>query len=420
MSEEKAEINPSESTLYSLFCRAAENKGQAVFFADEYEKCSGEESLEKVTCLAGGLLALGVNQGDRVAFICGSSVRHILFYFACQHIGAIPCALHLRNTAAGISKTLKWLDASLLVIDKKYREIAHAGLADENTNIPLVILDGAHIDEEEIGYRELCEHSDPADLSVELDPDAPAKIILSSGTTGEPKGVVHSQRTLYESAMAGTEVFGNITPDDSVLVIMSPSFAAWNHVTLAYIARSASVVFNNIFDPELFLSTLESEQITDTALVPTAWRRVVANLSENRDLSKLKLAFFSGEPGTPEFIRLMQQRLPHCEVRTAYLTSEGGVASACIADPEVLSKNIASVGKPVSMAEIRIVEENGEIEDEVAKGETGEILVRGKSMALEYWDNKELSEKKFISGWWRSGDLGRLDDNAYLSIEGRA
>jgi acyl-CoA synthetase (AMP-forming)/AMP-acid ligase II len=420
MSEEKVAMNPSESTLYSLFQHAAKDKGQDIFFADEYENCSGVESLENVACLAGGLLALGITKGDRVAFICGSSVRHILLYFACQHIGAIPCALHLRNTEEGISKTLNWLGASLLVVDKKFLHIAHAGLAVENDSIPLVIINEDHIAEEEIGYMDLHSKTGSSVPPVVLDPVEPAKIILSSGTTGEPKGIVHSQKTLYESAIAGTEVFGDITGEDSVLVIMSPSFAAWNHVVLSFLACSARIVFNNVFDPDLFLRTLESEHITNTALVPTAWRRVIASINASTNFSDLNLAFFSGEPGTPEFIELMQKELPKSEVRTAYLTSEGGVASACVADPVVLSKNISSVGKPVSGASIRLVNPDGSIEDEVAKGETGEILVRGKSMALAYWDNEELTEKKFENGWWRSGDLGSFDDNGYLSIVGRS
>jgi acyl-CoA synthetase (AMP-forming)/AMP-acid ligase II len=407
-------------TLYDLFASAAKTKDSGILFADENERCSGTESLEKVATLAGGLLAFGIKRGDRVAFICGSSIRHILLYFACQHIGAIPCALHLRNTAGGISKILNLLGASLLVADKKFREISCTGQTEKNISIPLIILNEDYLDEKEIGYMDLYGKAESGVPAVVLNPDEPAKIILSSGTTGEPKGVVHSQRTLYESSIAGTEVFGDITQEDSVLVIMSPSFAAWNHVVLSFLACSARVVFNNVFDPELFLQTLEHERITNTALVPTAWRRVLKNIVESTDLSHLKLAFFSGEPGTPEFIELMQRTLPDCEIRTAYLTSEGGVASACVADSSILSRNISSVGIPVSGAKIRLVDPDGNIEDEVAKGETGEIVVSGNSMALGYWDNKELTKKKFVNGWWRSGDLGNFDDNGYLTIVGRS
>jgi acyl-CoA synthetase (AMP-forming)/AMP-acid ligase II len=407
-------------SLYSLFQTAAELKGSDIFFSDESENCSGEKSLETVACLAAGLKNLGVNKGDPVVFICDSSVRHILMYFACQHIAAIPCALHLRNTAEGIRKTLNLLNASMLVIEGKYRQMANAGLTEDDMSVPIVVLDEDQGGDGETEYKDLYVQAGSGVPEEQHDPDEPAKIILSSGTTGEPKGIVHSQRTLYESAMAGAKVFGDITQEDSVLVSMSPSFAAWNHVTLSYLARSARIVFNNVFDPDLFLKTLERERITDTALVPTAWRRVIQSNNENVDLSELKRAFFSGEPGTPEFIELVQQKLPRCEVRTAYLTSEAGVASSCVADPLVLSRNVASVGKPVSGAAIRIVDEDGGIEDEVAEGETGEILVSGRSIALGYWDNKELSEKKFVNGWWRSGDLGSLDDNDYLTIEGRA
>ena len=409
-----------EKTLYSLFRRSAAQKGANIFFSDENENCSGNESLELVARLAGSLQALGVKKGDRVVFICGSSVRHILLYFACQHIAAIPCALHLRNTGAAISSTLNWLNASLLVIDGYYRQLALDGLGRAGLSVPLVMLDEDKLDAGESGYRDLLGQSGTGIKAVAQDADAAAMIILSSGTTGEPKGIVHSQRTLYESAMAGARVFGAISEEDSVLVFMSPSFAAWNHVVLSYLACSARIVFNHVFNTDLFLQTLARERITSTAMVPTAWRRVLQGINRDTDLSALKLAFFSGEPGSPEFIEMMQQRLPQCEIRTAYLTSEGSVASACVADEKVLAKNIASVGKPIAGAEVRVVNVDGDIDEAVDQGETGEILQRGKSLALAYWGNEALSEQKFIRGWWRTGDLGRLDEYGYLTIVGRA
>ena len=340
-------------------------------------------------------------------------------YFACQHIGALPCALHLRNTAEGITRTLDWLGTELLVVEEKFRELALDASRRRKQKTNLLLLNSSAVSESEFSYDSLCDSTRSGIPLVDIDVDQPAKIILSSGTTGEPKGVVHSQRTLYESALAGVEVFGKISTADSVLVIMSPSFAAWNHVILTYLYRGAKLVFNNVFDPGLFLGTLESSKITNTALVPTAWRRVLQHMDGQHDLSALKLAFFSGEPGTPEFIKLMQEKLPQCQVRTAYLTSEGGVASACIATPEVLSVAIGSVGVPVSTAEVRLVSETGSIDEELAQGEVGEILVKGSSLALAYWNNPELSKKKFINGWWRSGDLGRIDTHGYLAIVGR-
>ena len=90
MSETRTSISTSETTLYSLFRQAACRKGASSFFVDENENCSGNESLETVARLGGGLKALGVQKGDRVVFICGSSVRHILIYFACHGFATFP------------------------------------------------------------------------------------------------------------------------------------------------------------------------------------------------------------------------------------------------------------------------------------------------------------------------------------------
>ena len=171
-------------------------------------------------------------------------------------------------------------------------------------------------------------------------------IILSSGTTGKPKGVVHSQRTLYASAQAGRHVFGHIGAGDSVILAMSPSFAAWNHVALPYLACRARIVFNRGFDAELYIRTLGRENITDAALVPTAWRRVFAALSDDADLPSLRRVFFAGEAGTTEFIRLIERKLPSVEIRSAYLSSEGGDGSACVAHHDMLTKSGLSWASP--------------------------------------------------------------------------
>ena len=406
-------------SLNSLFESAAKWKGADILFADETEQCSGELAEDTVHRLAGGLSSLGVRRKTRVAFLCDSSVRHILTFFACLKMGAIPCALHIRTTAAGIAKTLAWLDARLLIIDGKYRQSAEEALAMGKLSFPVIVLDREHSADNGMGYEKMLGSPVSVRETGATEVDEPAMIILSSGTTGEPKGVVHSQRTLYASALSGQYVFGHIEAEDSVIIAMSPSFAAWNHVALPYLACRARIVFNRGFDAELYIRTLEQEHITNAALVPTAWRRVFAAMSEDVNLPSLRNVFFAGEVGTSEFIRLIKQVLPSVEIRSAYLCSEGGDGSACVANNSLLAKGRVTMGKPVPGADIRIIDPDGGIIDMLVQGETGEIAITSESIALGYWKDRPLTEVRFVDGWWRSGDLGYLDGERNLHIMGR-
>ena len=397
-----------EESLNYLFRQAALSKGDRILFADEAEECSGNQALACVQSLSKTLLGMGLKKQDRVAFLCDSSVRHVLGFFACQHLGLIPCALHVRSTLANLAAAMSWLDATALIIDSKYEALANEILDQSEARVPVLFQDR--------------EAPAPGDTKLEpaaIDVNAPAMIILSSGTTGEPKGIIHSQKTLFKSAMAAQSVFGEISKDDSVVIAMAPSFAAWNHVCFPFLASEARLVFNHGFEAERYINTINKEKISHAPLVPTAWRRVLATLKPGETLSSLKQVFFSGEPGTRDFISSISEKLPGARIRTAYLSSEGGDATACVADHELLSGETLCVGAPVAGARVRIVDPEGSVNDELASGQTGEIAVQSESVALGYWKNEALTRQRFVEGWWRSGDLGCMDENGRLAIDGR-
>ncbi len=412
-------MSAEEQSLNTLFQTAATEKGPDILFADEVEHCPGQLALHSVQVVAGGLSNLGIRRQDRVAFLCDSSVRHVLSFFACQLIGAVTCALHTRSTASNIAEALQWLEVTALIVDNKYRQLVLDALALTNLSVPVVILDSGKTGNNEFDYNELARSEVRISELPSYPLDEPAMIILSSGTTGAPKGIVHSQKTLYESAVAGVQVFGDITPEDSVVVAMAPSFAAWNHVIFAYLACQAKIVFNRGFDAVLYIDTINKERVTHAPLVPTAWRRVLGAIQGETTLPSLHSVFFSGEPGTSDFIRLIKDKLPSVKIRSAYLSSEGGDASATVADNDLLQKEKIAAGRMIAGADLRIIDPEGGVDDVLKQGEIGEIVVRSASIALGYWKNNSLTQERFVDGWWRSGDLGFIDAEGRLNIAGR-
>ena len=251
-------------------------------------------------------------------------------------------------------------------------------------------------------------------------PDDIAAIVFSSGTTGKPKGIMHTQKTMLEAAKGGQVVMGPITPDSATLLYMQPSFAAWPIIVLPFVAAKAKVCFGNTFTPAAFLQTCQRERITKAPLVPTMWRMVFEAGPENYDLSALTLVSISGEAPAPSDVQQLYDRI--CKnICCIYLSGEAFTASGVMANTRDLMERdkIGSSGRPVVGGDVRILAPGGSFDDEAAHGETGEIAISGPSLAIGYWKDPELTAEKFRDGWWRSGDLGRLDADNYLWVSGR-
>ncbi|MFO1361058.1 MAG: class I adenylate-forming enzyme family protein [Burkholderiales bacterium] len=392
-------------TLDAMFRRACRWRGAAEFLVDPGLRVSGRAAAAHAGEAAAALAALGVRPGDVVAFLCRSSVRHALAYFGALGAGAVVCNLHVRETPAALADTVAWLGARLVIADADLED-GRAALA---RAAPVIALDDARL-----------ARGAPVAPPARRGPDDLAAIVLSSGSTGRPKGVMHSHRTLLATAQAGQQLYAQITPHDTAVVTMAASFAAWAHVVLPYVAAGAKVVFAGAFDPAAFLHTLAAERVTMAPLVPTMWRRVLAQDFGAADLGAVRVASISGEPPARGELEGIQTRVCR-RICALYLASEGGNAAGTLAtDEDLLARGkTATSGKPVAGADLRIVDPAGGIDAELPAGEVGEIAVTGASLALGYWRDEALTRARFVDGWWRSGDLGRLDADGDLFVEGR-
>jgi len=393
----------ASSTIASIIKQACAEKAEATFIADENQSLNGIELWENIDAAVVHLYELGLSKGDVVAFYCSSSVPHAVTFFACLVSGIIPCCLHVRETPERNRKNIEFIEAKKIFTDLELVEEAQE-LIDANNVISL--------------SNDLTA-SEPLTSEV-LEADDPAVILISSGTTGVPKCIQHSQATLAATAVYGPYSYDCWDQSDSTMIIMAPSFAAWIHTVLPFIFIKGRVLFGAGFDPVNFLSTLEKEKITLAPLVPTVWRMVMAAEPEKYDLSYLKTAFYSGEPGSESLVEDLQAKI--CvNVMTSYLTSEGGCASGVIAGSDILSKEgqAASTGKPVKDTEVRIIDPEGSFDDQLPAREIGEIALKSASIAIGYYGDAEGTKNKFFAGWWRSGDLGYIDENGLIFVKGR-
>lgn len=405
-------------TLSDLYIRATQWKRDEPMFVDASERISGREALAQSLRIAVALRALAPAPGAVVAYLCRSSARHATAWFGAILAGRPACSIHVRETPAAMARVLDWLGASVLVYDEELRSLAQDALAAAAVAPRTLCL--GHDIRADICYPTLTQDPAPTSPPPAPEPNDLAAIILSSGSTGQPKGVMHSQRTLLEIAKAGQFAFAHLTSRDAVAMQLQPSFAGWFIVGLPFVGARAKLVFGNQFVAEDFLALVERERITLAPLVPTMWRMVFACDTTRYDLSSLRLASIGGEPPAIDDIRRIDERICH-QMVSFYVSGEAGTGAGVHAWRNELidQQKVTAAGYPGIGVDLKIIDPAGEFDDEVADGETGEIAVSGPSVALGYWKDPVLTAEKFLDGWWRSGDLGRLDSDGCLWVSGR-
>jgi acyl-CoA synthetase (AMP-forming)/AMP-acid ligase II len=191
------------------------------------------------------------------------------------------------------------------------------------------------------------------------------------------------------------------------------------NVVLPFVAARAKIVFRSRFTPEEFVAVLENEAITVAPAVPTMWRMALA-AKPNRARLSLRTAMMSGEPSNARDIAAIRAGL--CDhVVAAYLSTEGACASAIVADERDLASpdRADCAGYPVPGGEIRIIDPDGGIDDQLQDGSVGEVAVRSPSVAIGYWKDPGLTARRFVDGWWRSGDLGVRSADGVVRLRGR-
>jgi acyl-coenzyme A synthetase/AMP-(fatty) acid ligase len=229
---------------------------------------------------------------------------------------------------------------------------------------------------------------------------------------------VHNHASTLGSITAGREVYRGIDEDDSVLVCIGTSFGGWCNTVIPFACLGTRLVFQRRFEPQAFLQGLADEGITIAPLVPTMWRMVLAAEPEKYDLSRLTLAFMSGEMASASDVEQIRSRITG-RVRAAYLSTEGACGCGIVADEDAFVTGTRPAGRPVDGVSVRIAAPHGGIDDLLPLNETGEILLSGTSLASGYWKDPEHTAQRFRDGWWRSGDTGYRTADGGVVLVGR-
>jgi long-chain acyl-CoA synthetase len=415
-------------TIPNAFARTARWFGDGEAVVDSATRLTFAE-LNVLSGRAAALFAAsGAKPGEPLALLCLPSAIYLVAWLGAVRLGALPMALHTRESAATLAAVCRKMQPSLLVYDASMGDLAaaiaagypqlgacieavsaappkHGGATQAAASIP-ADLDGA-----------------PADVPLAKPAENdPAVIVLSSGTTSVPKGVVHTHRSFIENARTNLYLYQGLLPRDRSLVPLSTAFIGCYNGWFPFLHAGACTIFMEHFDLGDLVRKVTSERATHVFLTPTLWRRLLNADEPDADFSSVRLIGFAAEPmDAPTLNRLREKISPNAV--QMYGSTETGAAAACITAEEMVGDRLVSVGRPLLNGDLRVVVPGGGPADEVAPGEVGEILVSSPSLAAGIWRDSQATAASFVIDgdrrWWRSRDLGRVDAGGYLYLEGR-
>lgn len=392
---------------------------------DAFVQTDGERSYtyaeanDEACRFAHALADRGVTKGDRVAFLSHARADHAVGYLGAQKIGAVPATLHNRESLADIEHMVRDIEPDAFVFQPQFVDIA-AAIRDATTGIDVFVTLGEDADVPEFAesFSSFVESVPASEPDVAVDPEDTAVIVFSSGSTGQPKGVVHSHENLAYSMLLGL-YFYEIRDSDTALFAITPSFVAWQDQVLSWVAVGATVLFREEFTAERILDVIETHEVTSLTLVPTHWQRLLDAGMADREINSLRVAGYSGAIISSETLSRLVDVLPDA-VFTAYGSTETLNTVTKLTPERIDPENPGKLGRPITAADVRIVDPGSRNPSaELDRGEVGEIAMTGPTIATEIWDNADATVERFTDGWWFSGDLGRVGPDGNLFLEGR-
>ena len=393
----------------------------------ERKKYTFSQLNERVDRLANALSSLSVKKGDRLAMLQVNCNQFVETYFAAAKLGAIYVPLNFRAKGNELTYMLNTAEASTLLVGERYIELLNSLRSNLTSVRHFISVESRH--EGMLYYEDMIASSPVGEIVTEIDDDDTTILLYTAGTTGVPKGVMlsHNSFAVY--------VLENVTPADPELeernILTVPLYhVAGIQAMMAAIYGGRTLVMERQFDAKEWMELVESEKANRAMMVPTMLKQLMDHPEfGEHDLSSLKVITYGAAPMPLEVIKRALEAFPGVSFINAFgqtetastittLGPEDHIISGTEEEREKKLRRLASIGKPMSDVEMRIVDEDGR---ELPVGQVGEIVARGPRVMTGYWKDEEKTEKTIDKdGWIHTGDMGYMDEDGYFYLAGRA
>jgi len=385
---------------------------------DGLHQLSYGELWEQVRTTAGGLRAHGVERGDRVAVMLPNVPQFIVAYFAVLSLGAVVVPIHLLFKREEITHVLRTSGAAVLIVSGSVLPEAGPAAADTDALVVGVgpVPEGAPAPA--LTLADLAGAGDPLDAVVGTNPLDPATVLFTSGTTGLPKGAVGSHFALVEQANVCIIDLFDLREDDVVFGGL-PLFHTFGQTVVmnTTLRRGATIVLLPRFDATTALALCVDQRVTAFLGVPTMFIALLEASRTHPERPPFRWAV-SGGAALPSAVLERFETTFRSPIQEGYgMTETSPVISV---NPRGVPSRAGSVGPAIWGVDVVIAdaEVEGRIEP-LPVGETGEIVVRGHNLFMGYLDDDAATADATADGWLRTGDVGLLSDDGYVTIVDR-
>jgi acyl-CoA synthetase (AMP-forming)/AMP-acid ligase II len=365
--------------------------------------------------LSRGLAASGVNPGDKIGILSQNRLEFAIIVFAAAKCAAILVPINFRYQKNELVYVVNNSRPKVLFFENDFAELVHEAKAEFERPVRLAAI-AAQDQIEDAEMAILMEGQPLSEPTIDVDPDSPAMIMYTSGTTGFPKGVLYSHAS-YLSVYTGLAVEGDLSNNDITLVALPLFHNGGLNALLqpTLMMGGTAVILSRGFDPDQVLDAIDRNRVTMTMWVPTMLAMLINHpTATSFNLSTLDKIWYGSSPISPTILKASRE-IFKSRFFQWYGQTETGMNS--VLRPEDHQSRSQYTGREIFNAELRIVNEKGQ---EVAVGEIGEIISAQKPLGMISYHGMEKETQKTIrNGWIYTGDLARVEGNGYFTVVDR-
>jgi acyl-CoA synthetase (AMP-forming)/AMP-acid ligase II len=372
------------------------------------------------TCrLAHGLGGIG-RPGDRVAVLTENNPEYVLAYYGVPLAGMALVFVNYRLAPREVVDLLSDATPTVLVTEEKFLDTARTAAAAVDSIRTIVTVDAPA--EGTVSFASLLD-GQPDTEPAPPDEGAPAWLLYTSGTTGRAKGAVLTHRNVTAAVLNAGVSWAQ--GDEEQVISLCPwplCHIAGYGVVVSHLAAHTVVLLRR-YDPEVFLAAVQQRCVTSTTVAPTMLAMLLRHPAfDSYDTTSITRIGYGSAPMPVATLREGMRRFPNASFQTGFgMTELAGNVLVHSAEDHVAAaagrtELLASVGKPMAVSAVRVVDESGA---DCAPDEVGELVIRGDQVCSGYWNRPDATAEAFRDGWFLSGDLARRDANGYYYIVDR-